>query len=55
MPDYRRNRVAGGSCFFTVNLLERNGSAPVTHIDVPREAIRKVRASRPFPSDAWVV
>jgi len=24
MPDYRRNRVAGGTYFFTVNLLERN-------------------------------
>jgi putative transposase len=24
MPDYRRNRVPGGTYFFTVNLLERN-------------------------------
>ena len=55
MPDYRRNRIAGGTCFFTGNLLERHGSTLVTHIDVLREAVRKVRAKRPFHIDAWVV
>jgi hypothetical protein len=28
MPDYRLNRVPGGTFFFTVNLLDRN---PVKH------------------------
>jgi putative transposase len=55
MPDYRRNRIAGETYFFTVNLLERSSSALVTHIDVLREAVRKVRGSRPFHIDAWVV
>jgi hypothetical protein len=32
MPDYRRNRVPGGTYFFTVYLLERS-SLLVTHID----------------------
>jgi hypothetical protein len=26
MPDYRRNRVPGGTYFFTVNLLERSNT-----------------------------
>jgi putative transposase len=55
MPDYRRNHAAGGTYFFTVNLLERSSSALVTHIDVLRGAVRRVRASRPFHIDAWVV
>jgi putative transposase len=40
MPDYRRNRVPGGTFFFTVNL---------------RDAVRRVRARTPFRIDAWVV
>jgi REP-associated tyrosine transposase len=55
MPDYRRNRVPGGTFFFTVNLLERTSSILVTHIDALSEAVGKVRASRPFHIDAWVV
>jgi REP-associated tyrosine transposase len=55
MPDYRRNRVSGGTFFFTANLLERTSSILVTHIEALREAVRKVRARRPFHIDAWVV
>ncbi len=55
MPDYRRNRVPGGSYFFTVNLLERHGRLLVEHIDTLREAVRQVRVMRPFHIDAWVV
>jgi hypothetical protein len=55
MPDYRRNRVPGGSYFFTVNLLERNNCLLVTHIDSLRDSIRQVRVRRPFHIDAWVV
>ena len=55
MPDYRRNRVAGGTYFFTVNLLERNLTLLTDHIDALRAAVRKVRARRPFHIDAWVV
>ena len=55
MPDYRRNRVPGGSYFFTVNLLERRSNLLIANIDVLRAAIRDVRARRPFHIDAWVV
>jgi putative transposase len=55
MPDYRRNRVPGGTFFFTVNLLDRRSDLLVTQIDGLREAIRQVRARAPFHIDAWVV
>ena len=55
MPDYRRNRVPGGTYFFTVNLLERRTALLVSLIGALRDAVRKVRAARPFHVDAWVV
>jgi putative transposase len=55
MPDYRRNRVPGGTYFFTVNLLERRSSLLTEHIDAFREAVRQVRARKPFHIDAWIV
>jgi len=55
MPDYRRNRIPGGTYFFTVNLLERGSSLLFTHIQDLRDAVRTVRARRPFHIDAWVV
>jgi putative transposase len=55
MPNYRRNRIPGGTYFFTVNLLERNSALLVTHVDALRDAVRTVRARRPFHIDAWAV
>ena len=55
MPDYRRNRVPGGTYFFTVNLLERKSALLVEYIDCLREAVRMVRLHQPFHIDAWVV
>ena len=55
MPDYRRNRVPGGTYFFTVNLLDRNSRLLVTHVTLLRAAVRDVRARTPFHIDAWVV
>ncbi|MGH7047293.1 MAG: REP-associated tyrosine transposase [Stellaceae bacterium] len=55
MPEYRRNRVPGGTFFFTVNLLDRRSDLLVTQIDALREAVRRVRARAPFQIDAWVV
>lgn len=55
MPDYRRNRIPGGTYFFTVNLLERRSGLLVAHVDALRDAVRTVRARRPFRIDAWVV
>lgn len=55
MSSYRRNRVAGGTYFFTVNLLDRNSNLLVEEIEVLRQAVRIVRARAPFHIDAWVV
>jgi putative transposase len=55
MPDYRRNRVPGGTYFFTVNLLDRRSHWLATHIEALRGAVRRVRARAPFQIDAWVV
>ncbi len=55
MPNYRRNRVAGGCYFFTVALRDRNSSLLVDRVDVLRACVRKVPAAAPFSIDAWVV
>ncbi len=55
MPDYRRWRVAGGSYFFTVDLLNRRTRLLVEHIDLLRAAFRAVRAAHPLHVDAVVV
>ena len=55
MPHYRRNRVPGGTYFFTVNLLDRRSTLLVSRIDALRAAVRQVRARAPFHIDAWVV
>lgn len=55
MPDYRRNRVPGGTYFFTVNLLDRRSHLLVEHIAELREAVRAVRAKHSFHIDGWVV
>jgi putative transposase len=55
MPDYRRNRVRGGTYFFTVNLLERRLNLLTNHIDALRAAVRRARSRRSFQIDAWVV
>ena len=43
MPDYRRNRVPGGTFFFTVNLFDRRSNLLVARIDALRDAVRQVR------------
>jgi putative transposase len=55
MLDYRRNRVPGGTSFFTVNLLDRRSNLLVARIDALRDAVRQVRARALFHIDAWVV
>ncbi|CAH9049372.1 REP-associated tyrosine transposase [Pseudoalteromonas sp. CIP111854] len=52
---YRRNYVGGGTYFFTVNLLNRNGALLVKHINLLRESVRWVKQRQPFFIDAWVV
>jgi putative transposase len=55
MPEYRRNRIPGGTFFFTVNLLNRRSDLLVTRIIVLRGAIRQARFRAPFHIDGWVV
>ncbi|MDE8349934.1 MAG: transposase [Acidocella sp.] len=55
MTNYRRNRVPGGTYFFTVNLYDRRTALLVQHIEHLRDAVRKVRLSEPFHIDAFVV
>ena len=55
MSAYLRYRVAGGTYFFTVNLLDRQGDLLIRHIDALRQAVRHTRQKRPFHIDAWVV
>ncbi len=55
MVTYRRNRLPGGSYFFTVTLLDRSSYLLTEHIDNLREAFRSVRRERPFTIDAMVV
>nr|WP_031434232.1 hypothetical protein [Methylomarinum vadi] len=55
MPNYRRNRVPGGTYFFTVNLLERKPRLLIDHIDKLRQAVRVGREKQPFHIDGWVV
>ena len=56
MPDYRRIWCPGGTYFFTVNLLQRQGNnLLVEHIALLRDAIRLVRLRHPFIIHGWVV
>jgi putative transposase len=55
MPDYRRNLLAGGCFFFTVNLLDRRSDLLVAQINLLRDAVRQAQLRAPFTIDAWVV
>jgi putative transposase len=55
MTAYRRNFVAGGSFFFTVNVAERRLRLLTDHIEELRTAFRKTRRRHPFTIDAMVV
>jgi len=56
MPDYRRAWHPGGTYFFTVNLLQRQGcDLLIRHVDLLREAVRSVRQRHPFVIHGWVV
>ena len=56
MPDYRRAWLPGGTYFFTVNLLQRQGNDLLTrHADLLREVVRTVRKRHPFHIHGWVV
>jgi len=54
--NYRRVWYPGGTCFFTVNLLQRKGNdLLVRHIQALREAVKAVKTRHPFEIHGWVV
>jgi putative transposase len=55
MVRYRRNRVEGGTFFFTVTLADRRSTALVDHVGPLRAAFRVARQERPFTVDAIVI
>jgi putative transposase len=55
MTTYRRNLIAGGRYFFTVNLADRRLGLLVDHVDLLRAAFRSARVRHPFDIDAIVV
>ena len=56
MPDYRRAWHPGGTYFFTVNLLQRQGNDLLTrHVDLLRKVVVSVRQRHPFIIHGWVV
>jgi putative transposase len=55
MSNYRRQRLPGGTYFFTVNLLERRGRLLVEHIGSLLEAFNVTRKFRPFEIIAIVI
>lgn len=56
MLDYRRAWSPGGTWFFTLNLLQRNGNdLLIRHIDLLRATVYMVRLKHPFAIHGWVV
>ena len=55
MVAFRRNRVAGGTYFFTVTLRDRHLRMLVDQVDLLRKAFRDVRRDRRFTIDAIVI
>jgi putative transposase len=55
MPNYRRVWVPGGTCFFTLNLQDRDRRLLVEHIDALRNAFRGAAAACSFDVVAAVV
>jgi len=52
---YRRNRLLGGTYFFTINLRRRSATVLVDYIDDFRTALSSVKREKPFVIEAMVV
>lgn len=55
MVMYRRQRIPGGTYFFTLTLQVRSSHLLTEHVDALRQSFRQVRQERPFVIDAIVV
>ncbi len=55
MVNYRRNRIPGGTYFFTVTLKDRKSSLLIEHIDSLRQSFKYTQTKYPFSVDAIVI
>jgi putative transposase len=55
MVHYRRNRIRGGTFFFTITLADRRSRMLVEHADLLREAFRILRREHPFQIEVIAV
>lgn len=55
MVNYRRNRVPGGTYFFTATLRDRTSGLLIEHVDLLRAAFHTVKRAQSFRIDAIVV
>ena len=55
LPEYRRNRVEGGTYFFTLALSDRRSDLLVREVAALRSSVSHARALYPYKIDAWVV
>ncbi len=55
MTNYRRYRIKGGTCFFTVNLQDRRSDLLTKYIETLRQALHTVKTHHPFTIDAMAV
>jgi len=55
MVQYRRNFIAGGTYFFTVNLNNRQSTVLADHIELLRSSFQHVKQKYPFVTVAMVV
>ncbi len=55
MTNYRRYRIKGASCFFTVTLNDRQSDLLTRHISLLRHAFHEVKTRHPFAIDAIVI
>lgn len=55
MVAYRRNRIQGGTFFFTLTLTDRRSTVLVDHVTLLRAAFRTARRERPFTIEAIVI
>jgi len=55
MVSYRRNRVSGGTYFFTVTLRDRSSGLLIERVDLLRRTMREVKRHKPYRVEAIVV
>jgi len=55
MPDYRRNRVEGGTYFVTLAVADRRSDLLVKEVAALRASVSRANTLYPFSIDAWVV